>query len=98
MATFALASVLPLRKLTFMGIRLVAVRANMVCKRLLEIFALVAGYAVNARVLTQQWKTGLRMIEPRLKARPFPGRCRMACIAALFEFTLMRVAVTIGAA
>ena len=97
-ATLALAPVRPLRKLAFMGIRRVAIRADLVRKRSFEIFALMAGYAVNALMFTQQRKTGVRMIEPRLEAGPLPSRSRMAGIAALFEFALMRVAVTIGAA
>jgi hypothetical protein len=97
MTTFALASVRPLRKLAFMRIRLVAVRAHLVWERPLEIFALMARYAVNVRVFTQQRKTGFRMIESSLEARPFPVRSGMAGIATLFEFTLMRVAVTIRA-
>ena len=91
MATLALAAVRTLRKLAFMRIGFMAVCAEIMRNRRLEIAVCVALNASDLQVLSLQSEVRLCVIEGDSKRRLLPRRSRMARIASLFERSLMRV-------
>jgi hypothetical protein len=75
----------------------VTVSACFVRERSFEIRALVTLLAWNINVLAEQRELRLRMVKRDFSVRLFPRIGCMARVAALFEATLMRVAMAIGA-
>src|SRR5580693_2353 len=76
---------------------LVAIGAELVLDRSLEVRGLVAGDAAYFRVLAQQRKGRFGVIELRLEARLLPGGGGVARGAILLEFAFVRVGVAGGA-
>lgn len=95
MALRAFAFLRPRLKLSLVRIGLVAINALRERNLLLEVSIHVARYARNLLVFALQWIFSLRVIEIETGQQILPAAGRMARIAGLLEFTLVRIQVAI---
>lgn len=96
-AAFAAAAIGALQKLAAVRIGSMAIGAQRVPDRQLEVFALVAGDAGDLHVFAQQRKLRLRVVEARGEAGFLPRARGVAEVAVLLELALVGIAVAADA-
>lgn len=97
-ARFARASVLALRELAAVRVRIVAVRADFEDDGALEVGAVVASFAGHLYVLTFQWILRRGVIELDESRSTLPADCLMTRLTGVLERAVMHIRVTVGAA